>query len=262
MIEPTTPRIEGGTQSSHRRAIERVILAMHHRLDSGLSMDEMARTAFISPFHFNRIFRQVVGIPPSHFLSALRIQMAKRLLASTGDRIIDICLDVGFTSPGTFSRRFKHLVGLPPRQFRRFAGRISERHLPRPAAHTPEAAPASALRGWVLPHADSSGPVFIGLFESPLPHSRPVSCCCLERPGSFSLAAVPDGDYYLLALGFPENAQPRDIVLGDTALRAGSTTRPVAIRGGRPAEPFALRLRPAEITDPPILLTLPYLVGC
>jgi AraC family transcriptional regulator len=107
--------------SNHNRTIERVILSMHDGLDSEMSLEDMSRAAFISPFHFNRIFRKAVGIPSCHFLSALRIQAAKRLLASTEERIIDVCLDSRLHQPRHLSRRFKELVGLAPRKFRRLA---------------------------------------------------------------------------------------------------------------------------------------------
>src|SRR5262245_58155120 len=116
--------VAGDCNGGHRQAVERVILSMHQSLDTGMSLEEMSRAAFISPFHFNRIFHKLVGIPPCHYLSALRLQTAKRLLISTQELIIDVCLDVGFTSPGTFSRRFKDQVGLAPRQFRRLACRL------------------------------------------------------------------------------------------------------------------------------------------
>lgn len=246
------------TESSHRRAVERVILSMHDSLESGMSLDDMAREAFISPFHFNRVFRRVVGIPPSHYLSALRIETAKRLLAATEERIIDVCLDVGFTSPGTFSRRFKDMVGLSPREFRHLADHGAPRRPspPRP----PAAAPASPMHGTVSAPPGFGGHAFVGLFRTPLPYHRPVGCCCVEEPGAFSIPAVPDGDYYLLALGYPEKGQPQDYLLADQALRAGSTNQPVRIRGGRPSQPLELALRTAEITDPPILVTVPWLM--
>jgi AraC-like DNA-binding protein len=262
------PEAAGGwvgskSDASHRRAIERVILSMHDSLDTGMSLKDMARAAFISPFHFNRIFRKRVGIPPSHFLGALRIQAAKRLLASTEERIIDVGLDVGFTSPGTFSRRFKTLVGLAPRQFRRLAVRLIGRRLLRDSRSrfTSAAPQESLISGEIGAPEGFSGQVFIGLFKTPLPHSRPVGCCYLEAgPGRFNIPPVADGDYYLLALGFPEKVHPSDYMLAETALRAGSTNQPISIRDGRPTLPLKLHLRSAELTDPPTLVTIPWLM--
>lgn len=244
--------------TSHRKAVERVIHAMHDGLGEDMSLEDMSRQAFISPFHFNRIFRRVVGIPPIHFLSALRIQAAKRMLVATEQRVIDICLEVGFTSPGTFSRRFKELVGLGPLQFRRLAARKVETAQ---IAELPAGISAErVLQGWITAPEGFSGLIFLGLFQSALPHRRPLSCCVLRRPGVFHLAEVPDGKYYLLALGFPDGVPMGELLLGDGALRAGSTSQPIAFRDGRPAAELRLDLRSAEITDPPILVTIPWLM--
>jgi AraC family transcriptional regulator len=243
---------------THRPAIERVIQSMHHRLDTGMSLEDMARVAFISPFHFNRLFRQSVGIPPGHFLAALRIQAAKRLLAFTEDRIINVCLDVGFTSPGTFSRRFKDQVGLAPLQFRRLARRLRELLPSHSAAGEPR---ESSIAGEIEAPEGFHGHVFVGLFKTSLPDSRPVSCCPLGRGRvRFSIPPVPDGDYYLLALGFPDDVPPADFMLAEKALRGGSTNQPITIRDGCPTAPLKLVLRPAELTDPPILTAVPYLM--
>lgn len=253
----------GDRESSHRKAVERVILSMHDCLGEDLSLEDMSRQAFISPFHFNRIFRRVVGIPPIHFLSALRIQAAKRMLAATEERIIDICFEVGFTSPGTFSRRFKELVGLCPLQFRRLAGLNGEAMQP---TQLPTVSPRGRSEGELVGEIDAppgfSGVIFAGLFQTALPHSRPASCCVLRGPGTFHLKDVPDGKYYLLALGFPDNVPPRQLLLGDGALRAGSTRQPILIRESRPVGDLHLTLRASEITDPPILITVPWLLFC
>lgn len=262
MAEATYTWNGRATESSHRQAVERVILSMQHNLDTGMSLQEMAKAAFISPFHFNRIFHKLVGIPPSHFQSALRIQAAKRLLAATDNRVIDVCLDVGFTSPGTFSRRFKDFVGMSPRQFRRLAGQVLNQRLqpPAPSRFTIVGHPESPICGEISAPEGFSGPIFLGLFLTPLPYSRPSGCCYLERPGFFNIPRVPDGDYYLLALGFPDRLPATDYLLGETALRAGSTSQPVTIRDGRPCGSLDLHLRGAEITDPPILVTVPWLM--
>ena len=65
------------TIASHERAVERVIALMHDRLDEELSLRTMAGVANMSAFHFNRTFHQVTGLPPRHFLSALRLDRAR-----------------------------------------------------------------------------------------------------------------------------------------------------------------------------------------
>ena len=86
----------------HARSVERVIRAMTGRLDRPMTNEEMAEIACFSPYHFNRIFRGLTGIPPIQFHYALRLERAKRLLATTDLGVTDICFEVGYNSLGTF----------------------------------------------------------------------------------------------------------------------------------------------------------------
>src|SRR5678816_1351138 len=71
------------TMASHRRAVERVITSARERLCEPISLRDMSRVAYISEFHFNRVFHQITGLPPAKFISAMRLDEAKRLLLNT-----------------------------------------------------------------------------------------------------------------------------------------------------------------------------------
>src|SRR5438309_1587588 len=111
-----------GAEQAHSVAIERAILAMRERLQEPLSLQDMADIAHMSPYHFSRVFHRLIGIPPGEFLTALRLDAAKRLLLTTSLSVTDICFEVGYLSPSSFTTRFTQLVGLPPRQLRQVAG--------------------------------------------------------------------------------------------------------------------------------------------
>src|SRR5204863_6766090 len=83
--------------------------------------EDLASVAYLSPSHFQRVFHRLIGIPPGEFLSALRLQAARRLLLTTSLSVTDICFEVGYNSIGSFTSRFTHLVGLPPRLLRQRA---------------------------------------------------------------------------------------------------------------------------------------------
>src|SRR3954462_9968927 len=124
------------TRTARRQAVERVIQAMSTRLDEPLSVQDMAEIAFFSPFHFNRIFRDVTGIPPHKFQNALRLESAKRLLLTTRLSGTDVCFEVGYSSLGTFTTHFTRQVGLPPRHLRRPAEDAAPLDLPVTKADT------------------------------------------------------------------------------------------------------------------------------
>ena len=118
--------VRPATTAAHHEAVERVIRVMRDRLDEPLTLQEMSRIAYISPYHFNRIFRQITGIPPNQFFYAMRLETAKRLLLTTNTSVTDLCFDVGYNSLGTFIRRFTGLVGVSPSRFRSLARHTTE----------------------------------------------------------------------------------------------------------------------------------------
>ena len=64
-------------EDASKRAVQRVIEAMRANLGEELTVEEMARTAMFSKFHFSRVFQRVTGISPGRFLAAMRLQKAK-----------------------------------------------------------------------------------------------------------------------------------------------------------------------------------------
>src|SRR5678816_1729202 len=110
-----TEALKNDTIASHRRAVERVITNARERLCEPFSLHDMSRVAYLSEFHFNRVFHQITGLPPAKFISAMRLDEAKRLLLNTHLSITDICFEVGYNSLSTFTRRFTQQVGLGPR---------------------------------------------------------------------------------------------------------------------------------------------------
>jgi AraC family transcriptional regulator len=83
-----------------------------------LTLKQIAVAAALSPNHLLRVFSQVYRQTPHEFLTARRIDEAKRLLAVTELSVTEICFAVGFQSLGSFSSLFQRRVGLSPTQFR------------------------------------------------------------------------------------------------------------------------------------------------
>ncbi|MFQ6485264.1 helix-turn-helix transcriptional regulator [Brachybacterium epidermidis] len=78
-----------------------------------LTATDLADQAGYSPFHFSRLFTARLGIGPGQYLTALRIDAAKRLLLSDSDPVVDVATAVGFDFLSSFSRRFRETVGVP-----------------------------------------------------------------------------------------------------------------------------------------------------
>jgi AraC family transcriptional regulator len=250
------------TALAHSAAIERVILAMRERLQEPLSLQDMADVAHMSPYHFSRVFHRLIGIPPGEFLTALRLDAAKRLLLTTSLSVTDICFKVGYLSPGSFTTRFTQLVGLPPRQLRQVAGDYT---LPCPESlhdtatysfcHVPF---RGCFFGRVSVPIDFTGVIYVGVFPKPIPQGRPCSCTLLGAPGSYFIKSLTDGSYYVLAVALPFSGNAHSYLLPDTNVLAGMTQGPLVIHNGKMTGQPDIRLRPRRVTDPPIVAALPF----
>jgi AraC-like DNA-binding protein len=255
------------------RTVERVIDAMHERLDCTLTLDEMAEIALLSPFHFARLFRDIVGVPPGAFHAALRLAEAKRLLLTTQISVTDVCFAVGYRSLGSFTTRFTNLVGLPPGRLRdrgheldiprRAPQRVAEA-APRPDSVKEPATPAfgALVRGYISGDDVTPGPLFVGLFPTSIAQGRPVLGTLLPAPGPYALAGVPDGCYYLVAAALPWSGTPLAYLLpdDDARLRIGRSAEPVSVRQGRASGVTDLALRRSRRLDPPVVVALPSLL--
>jgi len=235
------------------RAVERAIHTMKNNLGDRLTIDDLARSAMFSKFHFSRVFQRVTGVSPGRFLSAMRLAEAKRLLLATSITVADIGHQVGYNSVGTFSSRFRSSVGVPPITYRRLGGVMS--HVPVDERPVPSARTAT-VHGTVhaLP-ADRLGAVFIGLFTGRVPEGAPVRYTVLYGPGPYVIPNVPAGTWYLTAhcMGIGR--------YGEEIRYTGFQEQPITTRFDTSARPVDLRLRPARPVDPPLLLALPDLAS-
>lgn len=83
-----------------------------------LDVTALARTALMSPGHFQRSFRAAYGETPYAYLMTRRIERAKALLRRGDLSVTEVCMAVGCTSLGSFSARFTELVGETPSAYR------------------------------------------------------------------------------------------------------------------------------------------------
>jgi AraC family transcriptional regulator len=254
-------RLDEKTDEAHRRIVTQVIQTMWDRLaDPALTLETLARLAMYSPFHFDRIFRSVTGVPPRQFLAAMRLERAKEYLVTTELPITEIGLRVGYSSCGTFSTRFAKLVGLPPQQFRRHMeeciARLRVHHRVSPTAPL-DGIPG--ICGKVTVPGEFDGMICVGLFPKPIPMGEPVVCTMVFQPGSYWLPPVSDGTYYLMSTAFRWDEPLTEYSLPRNNLR-GRADGSVKIVNGKVSGSTDIILRPSRPYDPPILVSLPLLI--
>jgi AraC family transcriptional regulator len=105
--------------SEYAQRIDRVIDHLRGNLHRQVKLEELAKVACFSEFHFHRIFGAVSGETLNNFTNRLRLEKAARLLRYSDKSLTDIALDCGFSSSATFSRAFRSGYDTSPRQFRK-----------------------------------------------------------------------------------------------------------------------------------------------
>jgi len=101
--------------------LKRVTELVESRLEGDLTIATMADAAGLSTYHFSRCFKAATGRPPHRYLLERRIERAKRLLAGTGQEIVQVALAAGFASQEHMTTVFRRLTGTTPARYRRLA---------------------------------------------------------------------------------------------------------------------------------------------
>jgi AraC-like DNA-binding protein len=83
-----------------------------------LRVDDLARAAGLSRFHFSREFRRAFGESPHAYLLTRRLERAAALLRNTDRSVVEICLAVGVRSVGSFTSSFTRTYGVSPTAYR------------------------------------------------------------------------------------------------------------------------------------------------
>lgn len=99
--------------------VQRAVDHIEAHLDEELTVDAIARVACLSRWHFQVIFRAMVGDTLGEYLRQRRLTAAAVALGTSERRVIEIALAAGFGSQAAFARAFKAQFGLPPGECRR-----------------------------------------------------------------------------------------------------------------------------------------------
>lgn len=83
-----------------------------------LSVRQLADVVHLSAFHFARLFREAVGVPPHAYLTRVRMERAKELLANTDLALAEVAARVGYQTQAHFTGVLHRYVGTTPRAYR------------------------------------------------------------------------------------------------------------------------------------------------
>lgn len=116
--------------------IVRAKLFIDENFAGPIDLDRIADKACFSKFHFVRRFREIYGRTPHQYLTQVRIERSKELLAA-GETVAAACFKVGFDSITSFTGLFKRRVGRTPRQYQLERLKFKEGVAAKPLGHIP-----------------------------------------------------------------------------------------------------------------------------
>jgi AraC family transcriptional regulator len=98
--------------------LRRVVDHVEARLDSKISVQDLAELANLSAAHFTRAFRQATGEAPHHFVLSRRIARVRELLREPALDLSTVAVRTGFSSHAHMTSAFRRLIGLTPAAYR------------------------------------------------------------------------------------------------------------------------------------------------
>lgn len=98
----------GSARAEYLSRIHRVMDYIEAHLDQQLTLEELARVACFSRFHFHRVFKAMTSESLYQFIFRIRLEKAAhKLVHNPKKNVTEIALDYGFSSSATFARAFK-----------------------------------------------------------------------------------------------------------------------------------------------------------
>jgi len=107
--------------------ILKAISYIEENFSEKINLADCARAASLSSYQFCRKFKKFTGMTPMKFVTLLRINKAKALLAYEDMNITEVSEHVGFSDSSVFCAQFKKLTGLNPREFKKSAHKKNTR---------------------------------------------------------------------------------------------------------------------------------------
>ena len=97
---------------------------MHDNFRHDISISQLSEIIGVTPQHFCRVFRKTMNVRPNEFLTQIRLDEAKRLLAEKDVSVSDAAVGSGFRNAGYFSTVFRKHEGVPPAEYKKRCGRL------------------------------------------------------------------------------------------------------------------------------------------
>lgn len=91
---------------------------MERNMEGRLDIEEIAKAAYSSPFHFQRMFQMLTGMTVAEYMRKRKLTLAAQELALSSSKVIDVSLKYGYDSPESFAKAFRKVHGISPSEAR------------------------------------------------------------------------------------------------------------------------------------------------
>ena len=121
--------LEGSTEplKQYHPKVAKALACLADHFQEKITLQGLAAQAYVSRSHLGRLFREEMGVSPMRFLTLLRVEKSKLMLADRWCSVTDACEASGFPDSRALERAFKNWVGCTPMEYRKKALRQPKR---------------------------------------------------------------------------------------------------------------------------------------
>lgn len=101
------------------KGIQDAISYIEKNITENLTIEDIAKRAFVSPFYFQKGFAMLCGFTVAEYTRQRRLTLAGSELVSTENKIVDIAIKYGYDSPDSFTKAFTRFHGVTPTAVRK-----------------------------------------------------------------------------------------------------------------------------------------------
>ena len=95
-------------------AISKAVAYIETHITEDITVEDIAREIYLSPFYFQKGFSLLCGFTISEYIRNRRLSLAGNELATSEQKVIDIALKYGYDSPDSFTKAFTRFHGVTP----------------------------------------------------------------------------------------------------------------------------------------------------